>query len=171
MKIAVSNSCPLIHLATVGIIDCLFRLYDKILIPESVYDEVVIKGKKEGHSDALIIEQAISNDKVQVKNVKIGKKDYSSLKLHQGEVHTINLALNSEIEIILLDDEEARIFARKLNLKVKGTLGILYDLVKKRYLSLEKALHYLRELNSIMYLSSDVYNYVADEIKKIYRTE
>lgn len=63
-----SNSGPLIHLANVGLIDFLFKLFDKILIPESVYDEVVIKGKEEGHSDAIIIEQAISNNKIEVKN-------------------------------------------------------------------------------------------------------
>jgi len=171
MKIAVSNSGPLIHLANVGLIDFLFRLYDKILIPESVHDEVVIKGKKEGYSDAIIIEQAISDNKIEVKKVKIGNKEFISSKLHQGELHAIKLTLNSKTKLILLDDEEVRIFARKLNLKVKGTLGILIDLVKNGYLELENALYYLRELNSIMYLSSDVYNYVADELKKIHRTK
>lgn len=91
MKIAVSNSGPLIHLANVGLIDFLFRLYDKILIPESVHDEVVIKGKKEGHSDAIIIEQAISDNKIQVKKVKIGNKEYFSSKLHKGELHAIKI--------------------------------------------------------------------------------
>ncbi|MBD3343155.1 MAG: DUF3368 domain-containing protein [Candidatus Lokiarchaeota archaeon] len=134
MKTAVSNSGPLIHLANVGLIDFLFKLYDTILIPESIYNEVVIKGKKEGHSDALIIEQAISDDKIQVHNVKLGKEDFVSSQLHQGELEAIKLTLNSEANLIFLDDEEARIYARKLNIKVKGTLGILIDLVKKSFL-------------------------------------
>ena len=171
MRIAVSNSGPLIHLAKVGLIDFLLRLFDKILIPESVYDEVVIKGKEKGHSDALIIEQAILDNKIEVKKVEIGNEEYISSKLHQGELKAIKLTFNSKTKLILLDDEEARIFARGLNLKVKGTLGILIDLVKNGHFNLKKAFHYLRELNSIMYLSSDVYNYVADELKKIHRTK
>jgi len=167
MRIAVSNSGPLIHLAKVGLIDLLFKLFDRILIPKTVYYEVVIRGKKKGHSDAINIEQAISNSKIEVSKVLIGKEEYFSSKLHQGELEAIKLALNSKIELILLDDEEARIFARNLKLKVKGTLGILVDLVKKSHLEFEKAFQYLKELNSIMYLSSDIYNFVEDELRKI----
>ena len=171
MRIAVSNSGPLIHLAKVGLIDFLLRLFDKILIPESVYDEVVIKGKEKGHSDALIIEQAILDNKIEVKKVELGNEENISSKLHPGELKAIKLTFNSKTKLILLDDEEARFFARSLNLKVKGTLGILIDFVKNGYFELKKALYYLRDLNSIMYLSSDVYNYVEDELKKISRKE
>ena len=78
MKIAVSNSGPLIHLAKVDLIDFLLRLFDKILIPDSVYNEVVIKGKEKGHSDAIIIERAILNDKIEVKKVELGKNEHIS---------------------------------------------------------------------------------------------
>lgn len=171
MRTAVSNSGPLIHLASVGLIDFLFKLYDKILIPESVYDEVVIKGKEEEYSDAIIIEQAISDKKIEVKKVSLENKEFFSSKLHKGELDVIKLALNSTTELVLLDDEEARIIARGLKLKVKGTLGILIDLVKNQYLNLNDALHYLKELNSIMYLSSDIYNFVEDKLKKNDGTE
>ena len=167
MRIAVSNSGPLIHLAKVGLIDFLLRLFDKILIPESVYDEVVIKGKEKGHSDALIIEQAILDNKIEVKKVEIGNEEFISSKLHQGELKAIKLTFNSKTKLILLDDEEARIFARSLKLNVKGTLGSLIDFVIEGYMDVENALNYLRELNSIMYLSSDVYNLVRDELKKL----
>ncbi|HEY0088931.1 MAG TPA: hypothetical protein VGB37_08810 [Candidatus Lokiarchaeia archaeon] len=58
-----------------------------------------------------------------------------------------------------------------MKLKVKGTLGILIDLVKSGYLELKNALQYLKELNSIMYLSSDVYNFVEEKLKKTNRKE
>ena len=120
-RIAVSNSGPLIHLARAGLIDFLFRLYDKIFIPESVFDEVVTKGKEEGHSDAIIIEQAISNSKIEVKKVMKGNEKYFSSKLHQGELDAVRLVLNSKIELIWFDDEEARICTRRFNLNVKCT--------------------------------------------------
>ncbi len=165
-RIAVSNSGPLIHLANSGLLDLIFKIYNKIIIPESVFYEVIKRGKEEGYSDALIIEQFINDNKIEVKKVPREKK-YHSSNLHQGELDAIILALNSKSELILLDDDEARIFARRLKLKVRGTLGILIELVKGGYIDVESALKYLRELNSIMYLSSDIYNLVEDELKRI----
>ena len=170
MKMAVSNSGPLIHLALVGLLELIFKLFDLILIPQSVYDEIVVKGKEEGHSDAIILEQAIINEKIKVEKINIDTQKISTPKLHQGEIDTILLALQSKVEIILLDDEEARIFARKLKIKVKGTLGILIKLFKQKFLELEEALKYLKKINAIMYLSSDVYSFVEDELNKIARS-
>lgn len=167
MKVAVSNSGPLIHLTIVGLLELVFKLYDVILIPQSVYNEIVVKGKEEGHSDAIILEQAISNEKIKVEKVKSDTQKISTSKLHQGEINAILLALQSEVEIILLDDEEARIFARKLKIKVKGTLGILIELFKQKFLKLEEALKYLKKINAIMYLSSDVYSYVENKLRKM----
>ena len=167
MKVVVSNSGPLIHLTVVGLLELVFKLYDVILIPQSVYNEIVVIGKEEGHSDAILLEQAISSGKIKVEKVFANTQKLSTSKLHQGEINTIMLALQSEIEIILLDDEEARIFARKLNIKVKGTLGILIELFKKKFLKLEEALKYLKKINTVMYLSSDVYSYVQNELEKI----
>ncbi len=167
MKVAVSNSGPLIHLTIVGLLELFFKLYDVILIPQSVYNEIVVKGKEEGHSDAIILEQAISNEKIKVKKVKADTQKISTSKLHQGEINAILLALQSGVEIILLDDEEARIFARNLKIKVKGTLGILIELLKQKFLKLEEALKYLKKINTVMYLSSDVYSYVENELRRM----
>lgn len=171
MKVAVSNSGPLIHLALVGLLDLVFKLYDVILIPQSVYDEIVVKGKEEGHSDAIILEQAIINEKIKVEKIKKENRNITSSKLHQGEINAILLALQLKVEIILLDDEEARIFARKLKINVKGTLGILIEFLNNSFLELEEAIQYLKKLNAIMYLSSDVYSLVEDELNKLARSK
>lgn len=171
MKVAVSNSGPLIHLALVGLLDLVFKLYDVILIPQSVYDEIVVKGKEEGHSDAIILEQAIINEKIKVEKVNKEIQNITSSKLHQGEINAILLVLQSKTEIILLDDEEARIFAIKLDIEVKGTLGILIDLFSHNFLDLEEAHQYLKKLNVIMYLSSDVYSLVEDKLNKLARSK
>ena len=42
--IVVSNASPLINLARVGRIDLLQQLYDELIIPEAVWQEVVIDG-------------------------------------------------------------------------------------------------------------------------------
>lgn len=169
MIVAVSNSGPLIHLAQVGLLELVFKIYDVILIPQSVYDEIVVRGKEEGHSDAIILEQAIINKNIKVEKVKNETLNISSSKLHQGEINTILLVLQSKVEIILLDDEEVRIFARKLKINVKGTLGILIELFSNGLLKLEEAFQYLKKINAIMYLSSDAYSFVENELNKIAR--
>jgi len=167
MKVVVSNSGPLIHLAQVGLLELVFKLYDLILIPPSVYDEIVVKGKEQGHSDAFILEQAIINEKIKVEEVKEDALKLSTSKLHQGEIYAILLALQSKVEVIFLDDEEARIFARKLNIKIKGTLGILIEFLRQGFLKLNEALEYLKKLNDIMYLSSDVYSFVEIKLEEL----
>ena len=39
-----SNASPLINLARIGKLDLLHRLYDSVLIPQAVWDEVVVQG-------------------------------------------------------------------------------------------------------------------------------
>ena len=41
----VSNASPLVGLARIGRLDLLKKLYGQILVPEAVWDEVVIEGK------------------------------------------------------------------------------------------------------------------------------
>ncbi len=50
--IAVSNASPLIFLAKIGKIHLLEKIFEKILIPEKVYNEVVVKGKEKRFADA-----------------------------------------------------------------------------------------------------------------------
>lgn len=44
MKV-VSNTSPLIHLARIGRLDLLETLYGELLIPQAVWEEVVVRGK------------------------------------------------------------------------------------------------------------------------------
>lgn len=171
MKIAVSNSGPLIHLTKAGLISYLFKLFDKIYIPEAVHEEVVIRGKEKGHLDAFVIEEQVVKKLIEIKPVKLGKNQLRSKNLHEGELEAIYLAKNMKVKPVLLDEEEARTFARNFNLNVKGTLGILIDLFKFDFIEFEDALHYLRKINDIMFLSSDVYQLVVDKIEKIQQTK
>ena len=161
-----SNSGPLIHLTLAGLLDYVFELFDLIIIPPQVYDEIIVKGKEQGHSDAYILERAIKNEKIKVRTVKKSNDMISSIKLHEAEINAILLVMQSNTDTILLDDEEARIYARKLGIRVSGTLGILIRLFKYKLFGKSEALQYLKKVNEIMYLSSDVYCYVEKIIEE-----
>lgn len=66
--------------------------------------------------------------------------------LNEGESEAIALALQEEADLILLDDYEAREFARIYGLKITGIIGIL---LKAKYMgrisSLSDNLENLRE--------------------------
>jgi predicted nucleic acid-binding protein len=46
--IVVSNTTPLIGLATIQQFDLLHHLFGKIYIPQAVYDEAITAGREEG---------------------------------------------------------------------------------------------------------------------------
>ncbi|MGQ9600075.1 MAG: DUF3368 domain-containing protein, partial [Anaerolineae bacterium] len=45
MSIVVSNASPLINLARVGYFDLLVAFYRQIVIPQAVYEEIVVRGE------------------------------------------------------------------------------------------------------------------------------
>ncbi len=53
--------------------------------------------------------------------------------LHRGEAEAITLAIEANTDIVILDDKKARSIARRLGLKIIGTIGILV-LAKKQKL-------------------------------------
>lgn len=165
MKIAVSNSGPLIHLAQINRLDLLFSLFDKVLIPKTVYTEVIESGIQQGHHDARYIQKEIDNGRIEVRSVSNKLvKEISNDNLHEGELEVIRLALEIRDRIVLLDDEEARIFASTFNLMIKGTLGVIIDNVHSETITPRKGKELIKALNKIMYLSSDVFNSAMESI-------
>ncbi len=167
MTIAVSNSGPLIHLGQINRLDLLFSLFEKILIPQSVYSEAIESGLQQGHHNARHIQKEMGKGRIEVKNVpKERLEEIRNENLHEGEIEVIALALDTENQVVLLDDEEARIFASTFNLNVKGTLGIIIDNVHQGTISKKKGRELIKELNKIMFLSSDVFSLAMETISR-----
>jgi len=66
------------------------------------------------------------------------------LQLDEGEAETIVLALEVNADLVLLDDREACLKAKRLGLRVTGTLGIL---LRAKKLGLVQSLR--EELNKL----------------------
>ncbi|CAG0932094.1 hypothetical protein TFLX_02454 [Thermoflexales bacterium] len=52
---AVSNAGPLIALGKLGLMSLLHTLYDSVVIPTAVYDEVVTRALEQGQPDAYAV--------------------------------------------------------------------------------------------------------------------
>ena len=166
MRLAVSNSGPLIHLAKAGLLH-LIKLYD-VAIPQEVKREVVDAGKEKGYTDAFLVEKAIDDGWIEVIEVEVDRK-FSEIArlagLHEAEIGVVYYAYRKKITG-LLDDDPARVFARDLGVKVKGSLGLLIEGLKEGLMNYQEATEGLNKLADVMYLSSSVYRLVLKEIEK-----
>ncbi|ALM74198.1 DUF3368 domain-containing protein [Thermococcus barophilus] len=117
----VSNSSPLILLAKIGRFN-LLKQYENVFIPNAVYIEVCIHGKSLPGSDE--VKRAIHEGWIQIRKVKTLPE--LEFLLGRGEAEAITLAKSLNFPI-LIDDRKSRILARKMNLTVFGTLGVLVN--------------------------------------------
>jgi predicted nucleic acid-binding protein len=138
----VSDAGPLIHLSLVGRVDLLPLLYQRILIPDLVHQEVVQKGA--GLAGSAEIGNA---DWIEIAEHDPGAPliQLLSIDLDLGEAAAIWLAVDRRSEWILSDDRKARLAAERLGLKVRGSLGVLVE-AKRRTLvpTIAPLLHELR---------------------------
>ena len=118
---AVINSSPLVSLSLVGQPDLLPKLFDEVIVPKSVYNEVVAKGKgKTGSEEPESIGRFTvleAGNKALVNSIM--------LELDEGEAEVIAIAKEYDIQNVIIDEFAGRQYASMLGLNVTGTLGIL----------------------------------------------
>jgi len=127
MPTVLSNAGPLIALAKLNRLDLLAELYGEVQIPRTVYNETVTQGLTYGAHDALTIKifwQCQGWVIIDVSDCVLATYNPSMI-LDRGEIEVLAIAQNLSDPLLLLDDEMARIEARRLNLPVRGTLGVL----------------------------------------------
>lgn len=125
--IVISDSSPLINLACINRVELLPAIFEHIIIPQSVYEEIVILGR--GQPGSEIIESAnwISiKDCTLIEQVNQFRKE-----LDQGEAEALALALELNADILLMDEFKGRSIARQKEIRVIGLLGILLEAKKK----------------------------------------
>lgn len=152
----VSNSTSLIYLAKLNKLNLLKKLFKKVLIPKAVYDEVVLVGKKKNYVDAKLVENAINDGWIVVKQTKI-LEFLSNVGIDKGELESISLAKNLKMNI-LLDQTHARYASELVDLKPRGTIFVLLLALSKKYISYDEYLNSLEQLiNHGFRMSEEVY--------------
>ncbi len=125
--IVVSNTSPVVNLATIGQLDLLRQLYGKVVIPKAVRDEIVVVGA--GPPGANEIESLDWIETGQVTN----QTSVASLRLEldQGESEAIVLAIEMNADLLLLDERKGRMIASRLGVRFIGLLAILVEAKSK----------------------------------------
>lgn len=126
--IVVSDTSPLSGLAIVGYLCLLKQLYQRVLIPPAVLDELV-RGGEDDERIALVL----SLDWIEIQqptNSQLVETLESDCNLDRGEAEAIALAVELGADELLIDERLGRREALRLGLSITGLLGIL--LVAKR---------------------------------------
>lgn len=128
--IVASDASPIIALSAIGQLSLLSKLYEGILIPQHVYNEIItpdsdLPGKIEIQNSNWIKVVSVTN-RILVQALEI--------ELDRGEAEAIVLALEQDADLLLVDERRGRLIARRLNLKVVGVIGILVEAKTKGYI-------------------------------------
>ena len=123
MSIVISNASPLIGLCGINKLHILKDLWGEIVISDAVYKEVVVTGAEKPGAKAVA---TACKDWIKIVSVK-NKNEVEILQavLDEGESEVIALGQELGADLLLLDNREPRLFARTVNLKVIGTVGII----------------------------------------------
>ncbi len=151
---AVSNAGPLIHLAKIGRLELIKSIFGDVVVPKTVWTEVVKKGKEKGEPNAFLVDEARY---IKVVEDPTGADEIAKMSgIHEGEACAILLAKSMGVPV-LLDDPGARRFAQGLGLTVIGSVGSLIRAVRLRIITVDDGLRYIGELANVMWLSVGVY--------------
>jgi predicted nucleic acid-binding protein len=160
----VSDSSPLILLAKTGRLNLIKELWNKVHIPKEVYNEVIVKGKKEAYGDAFVIEKEINNFIfIKELNVKY-KREAEKLRgiIGSGESEAILLCLQEKADLFLIDNLEPRKIAEAKKIKCRSTPGVLLEALKKRIITFEDYDNSIKELAKHAWLSGDIIIYFLE---------
>lgn len=156
----ISNSSPLICISKIGQLDLLQKLYEEVLIPGAVYQEVVVDGNRLHKAGVKAIENAIRSEWIKVVSLESeglanAEKYRTSGEIGKGEAEAIALAQRLKLRIIL-DDKYARELANLLGLGFQGTAAVLLEAFFAGLLGRNDFIVSLRELAKVMWLSPEV---------------
>lgn len=167
MTMTVSDSSPLICLSRIGKLDLVRALFGRTLIPQAVFDEVVLAGKREGREDATLVEAAVKSGWVKVERIGLSKELRATPFLGAGESEAIELARKTKA-VLLVDDGEARLFAENMGVSCRGTIFVLLQAQRKRLIDKEEAKNVAVELvQSGFRVSPEVFARWMQEIDRL----
>lgn len=119
MPDVVSDTTPILSLLKVGQLNLLNQLYGKLIILQAVFDEVEAGRHKDFYTDLYKLNW------VDVRTIANREQLEKLSNLGAGEAEAITLANEIKADLVLIDERIGRFYARKLGLKLSGTLGVL----------------------------------------------
>ena len=153
--IVVSDISPIVNLAFIGQLDLLRRLYNRVVIPQAVDDEIA-KG-----SDQSGIAEIRMFDWIEIKQVTNQAMVASlELELDRGEAEAIALAIELKADLLLLDERKGRLAALRLGVRIIGLLGLVIEAKQKGLIPFVKPTMDALKQKAGFWISQDLYDHI-----------
>ena len=119
-RLVVVDTTPIIALALIDKLDLLQQLYGQVVIPPAVQVEVLAGGPRGVGSPEL-------REAAWLQTVSLEDPGRADLipDLNRGEAEVVALAQELGADLVIVDERLARRHARRLGLRLTGTLGVL----------------------------------------------
>lgn len=142
MLVVVADSGPIHYLLLIGRSEILPALFEKVIIPSEVRDELA-------HPRAPEVVRNWMNAPPAWLELRspAGLVDAGLDALDEGERAALALAISLHAGLLLLDDRAGVRLARRMGFRVTGTLGVLRQSAERGLLDLAEALERLKRTN------------------------
>ena len=137
------NTSPIIYASRLGILWIFKKLYGKIIISKTVYNElnrkkdIVLGLVEKGREEGWIM--------VQEGNMDLTDEILSLSDIHKGEAETIAIALERN-DTVVIDERAATRMARAYGIKSVGLIGVIAEAMKEEVIPYKEGVKYIEEL-------------------------
>lgn len=162
----ISDTTPIISLMKVGQLDLLKNMFGSVVIPKAVYDELTVNINFEKEINSFnkctfVKVETVENESY----VNILRNDTG---LDAGESEAIVMVKEKQADLLLMDERKGRQVAKKMGIRITGTIGILLQAFDESFLTkedVEQCLMLLKKSN--IRISENLCNKVYEHIEKI----
>lgn len=135
MILVVADTSPLNYLVQIGCEELLPGLYDRILVPRAVIEELT-----HASTPAAVRDWLASEPKwLEIREIQEPHSP-ALAGLGAGEAEAIQLAQQEHADLLLMDERKGASLAQRQGLEVTGTLGVLLQAARRRLVVLDDAL-------------------------------
>jgi predicted nucleic acid-binding protein len=139
--IVVADTSPINYLLLINQIDLFPQLFQQIIIPDVVRDEMLAP------SAPPALQQWIANPPSWLTVQPVPVLDTTLNSLDPGEQAAITLAQTLPADLLIIDERLGRQIAEERGIAIIGTLGILDDAANQGLIDLAEAIAQLQQTN------------------------
>lgn len=136
--IVVSDTSPINYLIWIGEIDLLQRLYERVILPKAVQEELT-------RPVAPALARAWATQPPEWVEVQEAETLLSFAGLGPGETEAISLARSLKTDFLLIDERKGRRIATEQGIAVSGTLLVLELAAEQNLIDLSTAIERLKQ--------------------------
>lgn len=128
--LVIGNTSPLFYLHRLRHLDLLQKLYQRVVVPEAVVNEL-----KAGRDQGEDVPEVVDYDWIAVRSVRVPALIRLITDLGAGEAQVLTLALEEPGSLVILDDLLARKVAKLQNIRLTGTAGVILKAKQEGHIS------------------------------------